>query len=187
LLATFLLVALPTAAFADGSWLDGDMPKQMPAGPSVPKAPALPAGAALDARCVDHARPPETPQDQQTVAANWMLTGDYRGGWGLKTVTGATYFDGMCRPMGYQVFVFADEEYVGAVSPTPMDSRTDGAAVQTVLQGPDRLSVVFARYADTDPLCCPSRTSSPSYLIDRSGAEPVLIVTSVLTTPTGGG
>jgi hypothetical protein len=186
LLALALLAASPLAAFAQGSWLDGETPRQWPAASGVPMAPALPPDTVLDPRCVEQSRPPETAEDRLTVAAGWMLIGEYRGGWGIKVVTGATHFDGMCRPQGYQVFVFAAGQFVGAVSPTTMDSRTDGAAVQTVLQGPDRLSVVFVRYADTDPLCCPSRTSSASYRIDRSGAQPVLVLTSVLTSPMGG-
>jgi len=152
----------------------------------VPRAPALPEGTVLDARCVEQQRPPETNEDRGAVAAGWMLIGDYRGGWGIKTILGASNFDGMCRPLGYQIFVFADELFVGAVAPTTMDSRTDGAAVQTVLQGPDRLSVVFVRYADVDPLCCPSWTSAAAYQIDRSGARPALVLTSVFTSPTGG-
>jgi LppP/LprE lipoprotein len=184
LLATVLIATSPAAMLADGSWLDGATPQSWPTGATVPAAPALPSGATLDLRCLEQTRPPETAEDRQLAAAGWMLIGDYRGGWGTKVVMGASYFDGMCRPLGYQVFVFDDGLLAGTVSPVPMDSRTDGAAVQTLLQGPDRLTVVFTRYTDTDALCCPSRTSSASYQINHPGAQPVLVLTSVSTNPT---
>lgn len=117
--------------------------------------------------------------------AGWMLIGDYRAGWGIKTILGVTDFDGMCRPTGFQTFVFADGVYAGTVSPISMDSRTDGAAVQVTLQGRDRVSVIFVRYADADALCCPSRTSVATYQVDRSDTQPVLVLTSVATNPTG--
>jgi hypothetical protein len=186
LVAVFLLPILPSHAAADGAWLDGATPMPFPPAAGVPTAPPVPTGATIDPRCLELTRPPETPEDRQTVDAGWLLVGEYSAGWGIKLLTGATHFDGMCRPLGYQMFVFADKTFVGPVSPTSMDARTDGAAVQSVLQGPDQLSVVFPRYADTDPLCCPSRTSTASYRIDRSGAQPVLILTSVYTSPTGG-
>ena len=34
--------------------------------------------------------------------------------------------DGMCRPLGYQFFLFVGDDFAGTLSPAPMDSRTDG-------------------------------------------------------------
>ncbi|MFN8557187.1 MAG: LppP/LprE family lipoprotein [Dehalococcoidia bacterium] len=111
------------------------------------------------------------------------MVGSYESGWGVRVVLGASNYDGMCRPLGYQVFVFADGLFAGTVAPVPMDSRTDGAAGPSSLVDGDRLNVTFSRYAPSDPLCCPSRTSSVTYAIDRAGAAPVLRATSVFTTP----
>jgi hypothetical protein len=183
-LAMVLLGSSPAATLADGTWLDGSTPQTMPTGTTVPAPPALPSGGTLDPRCLEQARPPETAEDRQLAAAGWILFGDYHGGWGTKVVMGTSFFDGMCRPLGYQVFVFDDGLFAGTVSPVSMDSRTDGAAVQTLLQGPDRLTVVFTRYASTDALCCPSRTSTASYQINHPGAWPELVLTSVSTNPT---
>jgi hypothetical protein len=45
----------------------------------------------------------------------------------------------------------------------------------------------FARYKDSDALCCPSATSSATYSIVKEtfGAPPVLMLDSVFTNPTG--
>jgi hypothetical protein len=83
--------------------------------------------------------------------------------------------DGMCRPMGYQDFVFVDGKFAGTLSPRPMDSRTDGASQRIVLQNSDRIIVVFNRYKDTDPLCCPSQLSRVVYQIETVSGLPVVV------------
>jgi hypothetical protein len=43
-------------------------------------------------------------------------------------------------------------------------------------------TVQFSRYADTDPLCCPSRISTVTYTIDLTGGQPVVTPVSATTT-----
>ncbi|MHB8573990.1 MAG: LppP/LprE family lipoprotein [Dehalococcoidia bacterium] len=178
-------VARPAATNADGGWLD-----QQPAAvwnqPGM-DVPAAPLADSVDPRCLARQRPAETDEDYALTGAGWTLVGTYQGGWGIKTVIAASNFDGMCRPLGYQEFVFADGQFAGTVSPFLMDSRSDGAANFIALQGPDRIAVRFARYTAADALCCPSAESSVFYTIDRSSGNPVLVLTSVMTQKTSAG
>ena len=98
--------------------------------------------------------------------AAWFLDSDY---------------DGMCRPFGFQVFVFIDGVFAGTVSPLIMNSRTNGAMSRLALVGRDQVIVDFSRYADDDPLCCPSRVSTVTYRIDRARGVPQLLVGEVVT------
>ena len=178
-----LLVDAPRAANADGSWLDGVAAPWNSAGISVPAA--SPPPSTFDPRCLEQQRPPETAEDNVVAGAGWMLIGEYESGWGVRVILAASYFDGMCRPLGYQYLIFADGLFAGTVSPSTMDSRSDGAASRPSIQGPSRISLVFARYRESDPLCCPSRQTFADYRIDRDGPWPVLTLTSVFTNPTG--
>ena len=182
-LALALAIALaPRIAAADGNWLDAPTPQSWTEpGAAVPQAP--PFTETFQSMCLAAVRPVETMEDQQVVEAGWMLIGAYQGAWGIKLVQGATYFDGMCRPLSYQVFVFVDGRFAGTVSPLAMDSRSDGAATTELISRPDQLTVSFVRYESTDPLCCPSRRSLGTYEIDRSSGWPVVALTSVFTTP----
>jgi hypothetical protein len=62
-----------------------------------------------------------------------------------------------------------------------MGSRTDGAGAIQGPVGPETLTAVFARYADADPLCCPSRQTTVTYRVDRSAAPLLLVPTSATT------
>ena len=75
--------------------------------------------------------------------------------------------DGMCRPWDYQAFVFVKGAFAGTLSPTLMDSRTDGALSEVRLLAPTSIEAVSLRYADADPLCCPSRLSTVRYRIEH--------------------
>jgi hypothetical protein len=183
-LVVALLAMTPAATRADGSWLDQSPPVQWNTpGMAVPVAPA----ATPDQRCLTTVRPAETDEDDALVQAGWYLVGGYQGGWGEYMAIGASNFDGMCRPLGFQTFVFVDGNFAGTISPVLMDSRTDGVVGQVALGVQDRIAALFSRYADTDPLCCPSRTTAASYHIDRSGELPVLLLDSTSTSPTSPG
>jgi hypothetical protein len=81
----------------------------------------------------------------------------------------------MCRPLGYQGFVFADGRFVGTLAPSPMSARTDGAMVDANLTGPNQLNATFVRYDPSDPLCCPSHPSAHViYRIQQTDAGPVV-------------
>ena len=171
-------------ARAEGSWLDQTPLVQWNTpGMTIPTASV--DTSFLDQNCVGRTtRPAETDADRAVAKAGWYLVGGYQGGWGVYVVTGTAGFDGMCRPAGYQEFVFADGVFAGTVSPVEMLSRADGAANTTYLSLGGSLLVNFARYTNEDALCCPSATTSATYRIDRSGSAPVLLIESAYTQQT---
>lgn len=181
-----MVAVWPGRLRADGAWLDAPLVPWNTPGMAVPAAP--PDGLALaDPRCGRQQRPPETAEDDAVVAAGWVLFNAYQSGWGVRVIDGLAGYDGMCRPMGYQGFVFVDGVFAGTVSPVPMASRFDGAGRTAVIQPPgDELSAVFARYTKDDPLCCPSAASYVTYRIDRVDGSPVLVPVSASTTPNSG-
>ena len=88
---------------------------------------------------------------------------------------GEASIDGMCRPWDYQAFVFVKGAFAGTLSPSVMDSRTDGALSEIRFPAPSAIEVVFLRYTDTDPLCCPSRLTTVRYRIGHRPAGPVVV------------
>ena len=133
--------------------------------------------------CVDTVRPPETTEDAAVASAGWMLLGAYQRGWGVTLVSATSDWDGMCRPAGYQGFVFVDGAFAGIVAPYPTFARMDGSFREIRLTNATQLMASFVRYADTDPLCCPSRgTSYVTYRIERAASGPVLIPVEVFST-----
>jgi heat shock protein HslJ len=100
-------------------------------------------------------------------------------------VLGRSGVDGMCRPLGFQAFVFVGGRFAGTLAPHPMTSRTDGAAQLPQLWSADAIAVTFSRYAGTDPLCCPSRVSTVQYRVDPGADGPLVTATGVTTVPTG--
>jgi hypothetical protein len=85
--------------------------------------------------------------------------------------------------MQFQAFVFWQYQFVGTLSPTPMDSRTDGALNQLAFPAPQRLEAVYARYQPSDPLCCPTRSSRLTLTVDP---DQLLLVPIAVTTSTPG-
>jgi hypothetical protein len=173
-----VLVALllaPAAGAAQESWLDAPLAGWNQPGQPVTQAP--PGNIALaDPRCVQLSRPPQTPEDRAVVAAGWTLQGPFTGGWGAVIVQGLTDYDGMCRPVGYNYFVFVDGAFAGTLAPAPMAARTDGAAQDVRLGFSGDLTATFVRYAPTDPLCCPSGPDVlVRYRIDRTPSGPVVV------------
>ena len=184
LLAALLLALLGAPAMpahADGTWLDQPLVNWNVPGAAVPAAPA---GDFSNPMCGQDARPAETAEDQAVSDAGWTLFGAYQGGWGITVVSGLAGYDGMCRPFGYQFFVFVNGAFAGTVSPAPMDSRFDGSATIVRLETSGRLAAQFSRYSDSDPLCCPSRISFVTYGFDASQGAPVLAPISVSTQST---
>jgi hypothetical protein len=181
--AIVAVVLATSTAGADGRWLDRQPPVQW----NTPRMaiPHAPPAEVVVPGCGDTARPADTAEDREVIRAGWHLFGSYVGGWDMLVIRANSAYDGMCRPDGYQYFVFVHGLFAGAVSPELMHARTDGSANEIVIEGADRLTVVFDRYAETDPLCCPSRTSTANYRIDRSRGAPVLALAEVSTQSTG--
>lgn len=89
--------------------------------------------------------------------------------------------DGMCRPLGYQAFVFVEGQLAGTLSPQPMNSRTDGDISRIFLTSSSSLWVEYKRYQESDALCCASGMSRVSFKIEPKAAKPLLIPVDVTT------
>jgi hypothetical protein len=161
------------------SWLDQAKPASWNTpGMSIPTPP--PKEGAVDPRCRTAARPVELEADRRLQAKGWDLFGEYEGGWQTVVIRATANYDGMCRPLQYQVFVFVRGVFAGTLSPKPMDSRTDGALSSVSLQSNGRLAAEYLRYATTDALCCSSRTTAVEFEILNGAAavRPVFASTS---------
>ncbi len=167
-------------------WLDPATPARWnAAGAKVPPAPRSAPGALLTGPCTAQLRQPASAADRAVAAAGWRLLGASQRFGDTEVVGGQSGFDGMCRPTGYQFFVFSGGRFAGTVSPGPMDSRTDGAAQVPVLGSARDLAVTFSRYTPSDPLCCPSSLTTVRYRVDDQPRGPVLLPVGATTTRTG--
>ncbi|MFN8590290.1 MAG: LppP/LprE family lipoprotein [Thermomicrobiales bacterium] len=165
------------ASAQGGSWLDQPLTNWNAAGMALPSAPQIDGNT--DPRCSQRDRPAETDEDQALIANGWRLFGSFQRGWSVTVVSGYAASDGMCRPLGYQWFVFVDGQFAGTIAPQPMDSRTDGSGRDVHLWYADQLSAEFSRYTADDPLCCPSGSAAVDYRIDNGADGPVLVPASV--------
>jgi len=163
---------------ATRSWLDPKPPGWNVPGASVPSAPSVDGG--VDARCRATARQPVLAEDRLVRERGWDLVGSYEGGWPIVVIRGTAGYDGMCRPMQYQDFVFVRGVFAGTLSPRPMDSRTDGAISQ--VQGSTRVRADYTRYTAADALCCPSRMTT--VVFEVVGEPPIVQPESLSTMET---
>ena len=84
--------------------------------------------------------------------------------------------DGMCRPVDFNVFVFVGGQLAGTLSPADMVSRTDASIAGGIrLADDDTIAAEFARYSETDALCCPTGRVTVRYRIDRKATPPVVV------------
>ncbi|GAC1316395.1 MAG: LppP/LprE family lipoprotein [Chloroflexota bacterium] len=158
-----------------GAWLEDAAPANWNTpGMDIPDAP--PPDGTDDPRCTTQERGSESPEEDQVVAAGWHIYSVAWVGWNLRLVNGLSGYDGMCRPLAFQTFVFADAQFAGTISPTTMVSRTEGSGRIVSVRGPDRLAGNFVRYTSTDPLCCPSKTFTVDYDVDRGSPDGPLLV-----------
>jgi len=122
-------VAFAICLTTGAAWLDLAAPSVWndPSG-KIPRAPTFTPDPLLAAQCARQVRPAVSAADRAVAAAGWKLMGASQRFGGTEVVGGESAFDGMCRPLGYQFFVFSGGRFAGTLSPHPMDSRTDGAA-----------------------------------------------------------
>ena len=184
LLLVALVGAQPTKAQAPNGaegadWLDAPL-----VGWNVPGAmvPAARRETPRDPLCERAVRAPETAGARQVAQQGWTVDGPSSTALDLEVVLGASGEDGMCRPMGFNQFVFVDGRYAGTLSPVLMYSRTDGVVGEIELLGTGaghlepRIRATFRRYTATDPLCCPSGPDSVvEYAILAGIAGPVVV------------
>jgi hypothetical protein len=149
------------------AWLDQSKPASWnKPGLSIPPAPQGTEPA--DPRCQALARPAELAEDRRVRERGWDLVGVYQGGWQIVVIAATAGYDGMCRPLQYQYFVFVRGVLAGTLSPVPMDSRADGALFRVFLQNDRQITAEYERYSPNDPLCCPSKTTSVEFEIARN-------------------
>ena len=184
MVAVFLLGISPAAA-QTGAWLDAALAPWNQAGAAVPTAPPPKGTAPRDPRCASSVREPETAVERDVVAAGWSLYSPARVKGRTTVLLADAAVDGMCRPWDYQAFVFVEDDFAGTLSPTLMDSRTDGALSEVRLLSTNSIEVTFLRYTAADPLCCPSRLTTVRYRIERRGQLPVVVPVSARSRPSG--
>jgi hypothetical protein len=178
LLATAVL--MPSRARA-ASWLDAkSIVNWNHAGASIPKAPKSQTDADTLKRCVASIRQPASNEDRNVRAAGWMLFAPLEIYNGITLVQGAADFDGMCRATNSQAFVFKNGRFAGTMSPAPTLARTDGS-LQTVDLFGSEFSVPFNRYKDSDPLCCPSATTTVTFTVKDTAKGPLLVPSDAYT------
>ncbi|MCL6648202.1 MAG: LppP/LprE family lipoprotein [Chloroflexi bacterium] len=195
LLQRFVLVALgmlaslaglsapsPSQAQQPPSWLDQQpLSNWNRPGMAIPTPAPLalgglgPSPADWPPQCFGLLRHAETDEDRQLNAQGWFLAQPYQAGYGIKVIPAQASFDGMCRPWGYNTFVFVNGVFAGTIAPAQMHARTDGSAgTVQFLGGPgNQLVVTFQRYTPNDPLCCPSARTTVQYEVQLS--PPLLI------------
>jgi hypothetical protein len=156
---------------ATGAWFEQPLVAWNQPGAEIPQTTQNPNA---NPRCGGEQRWVENAEDQALVDAGWSLYGAYRSGWGLTVVDAGSGYDGMCRPTGFQSFVFVDGVFAGTISPEAMNPRVTGAGTVTTI-GNGAISARFLRYAPTDPLCCPSLPAvDVTYQVDSTPNGPVL-------------
>jgi LppP/LprE lipoprotein len=182
-----LIAALLVAGIAQArseAWLDQPLSAWNQPSAPVPKAPAPKGDSPTDPRCVGGARQAATPEERMVTSAGWSLYARPTTRGAATVVLGEASVDGMCRPWDYQAFVFVKGSFAGTLSPSLMDSRTDGALSEIRFPSPTAIEIVFLRYVDADPLCCPSRLTTVRYRIERRPEGPVVVPVSALSKPT---
>ncbi len=189
-----LLIAAATTLFAAGapvSWLDAKAPAGLERGgcrvPAAPRTREMPNSFAADA-VRRRLRPPSTREDRTVVRGGWSLVGAYHRYGPTAVVLATSSADGMCRPNGFQAFVFVNGAFAGTLSPRLMDSRTDGSIsnISVTLDSAHDIQADFARYSAADALCCPHATSSVLYRV-TTGPRPRVVPLAVTTHANPGG
>jgi hypothetical protein len=99
---------------------------------------------------------------------------------------GTASADGMCRPDGYQGFVFVNGAFAGTVSPQVMHARSDGSinSVAVIIFGSTEFEAEFSRYGANDPLCCAHAITTVTYQIRSLGGKPRVVPTEANTQKT---
>jgi len=176
IVGALLALAAIGMASAQTIWLDEPLQQWNTAGATVPTAP--PHDPTVQAMCHNQERVASTSEEQQVSSAGWFLETYWpiqRQG-NTAIVLGTANYDGMCRPLEFNAFVFNTGKFAGTVSPVNMNSRTDGVLqnVPTFLPNGE-IEAIFSRYASTDPLCCPSRPASiVTYQVNQTASGPVV-------------
>ncbi len=174
LIAAFVVVLpLGSNAFAQKNWLDQKSLSNWNNSSAIMKTKKI-SSAELK-RCADEVRQPSLEADSILMKNGWTLLGNptqVNGDTAVITVAGG--FDGNCRPLKTQTFVFVGSKLAGTLSPGLMNSRTDGTVTDVELNSATTLTAEYARYRANDPLCCPWKTQEVNFVIKQNGGNYVL-------------
>jgi heat shock protein HslJ len=197
-LVVFICLPMPAETFSsaggnrqiagsDDSWLDRAPVNWNERMSPLPRPITSANAVEIQTRCPELIRQPESDAENALVRVGWMLYGEVQSFEHTKVIFAMSDVDGMCRPLGYQAFVYWEGRYAGTLSPIAMNSRTDGALTKISLAGPTRILAEFARYTKSDPLCCPTRISHVTYDVNREDFPLVTPLTiNTLPVETGG-
>lgn len=187
LIFALVIFAAAVGISAQGSWLDRPMSRNWNAGDgNVPNAPRT--FAAIDARCREQIRTPDSLADRAVTRAGWSLFGPSQTFGQVTVVAGMATTDGQCRPTQFNYFVFVNNRFAGTLSPDMMNSRTDASLVDVDLVSEAALRAEFARYRASDAMCCPSQRSFVNYRINRErNVVDARTVNTVAACPDDGG
>jgi heat shock protein HslJ len=178
-LVSMMVLLLAQATPGQSSWLDrrlANWNRQSGSLPQLPEPSAAPGARAN--RCRQQVRQATTPAEKALERRGWLVYGPVYSYDLTKIVTAVSGFDGMCRPLGFQAFVYWEGRYGGTLSPVLMNARADGSLTNIRLVNASTISADFARYRRSDALCCPSRISSVNYSLVRDDV-PTLSAASV--------
>lgn len=166
----FTIFIFTVASYAQTSWLDKPI-RNWNTASTVPTAPRATGDNPSNTQCRATVRTPESVADRAVTRAGWLLFGAAQSFTGVTLINGMASVDGMCRPMQFNTFVFVGPRFAGTLSPEVMDSRTDGALFEAKLNDTTRISAEYSRYTSSDPMCCPSQTSTVNFEISGSRAQ----------------
>jgi heat shock protein HslJ len=124
----------------------------------------------IQTRCPNLIRQADSPSEYELMDAGWLLYGPLQSYGFTTVVTAMSGADSMCRPLGYQAFVYFGNSYAGTLSPAAMDPLTNGALTTIRLISANGILAEFARYREDDSPCCPTRMSYVTY--EASTDEP---------------
>lgn len=163
-------------------WLEKDpITNWNKAGENIPKAPKTDGLLPTSKSCRSLVRAANIDLDQRITSANWALFGSLQVFGKTTIIAGLAGFDSMCRPLGYQAFVFVNGRFAGTVSPIAMNARTDGSFKHIYLMQEDKILVEFDRYGLEDLPGTPSHTSYVTFLIKKTKKGPIIVPDNIVT------
>ncbi|MBK5260359.1 MAG: META domain-containing protein [Thermoanaerobaculia bacterium] len=172
------------SATVSESWLDRPLSNWNKGAGALRQLP-VPVPSQRDAtaasRCREQGREPVSAAEKALVRRGWTLYGAPQSFGRTKVISALSGFDGTCRPLGFQAFVYWKGRYAGTLSPLPMSSGTDAALTAVRLESETAIAADFTRSASSDP-ACPSRPTSVFYNLKRYN-NPALTPTRATTAP----
>jgi hypothetical protein len=178
--SALLLGAVVAAQTPEPTWLDRPMSNWNVSGRAMPRAAINGETIAeISKRCALLPVMRNTSGERMVAEAGWLpfhmfdrqiVQRD------VEILGGLAGADGMCRPVDFNVFVFVGGRLAGTLSPADMASRTDASIAGGIrLADDDTIAAEFARYIETDALCCPTGRVTVRYRIDRKATPPVVV------------